>query len=75
MRVILDFSAGKFTMQFGPRERRIQLLSLASKVNALVIPGGCRRGGGILGFQMTVALLHKIECNIIIFNSLYYSTF
>ena len=46
MRVILDFSAGKFTMQFGPRERRIQLLSLASKVNALVIPGGCRRGGG-----------------------------
>ena len=47
MRVILDLSAGKFTMQFGPRERRFQLLSLASKVNALVIPeiqGG--RGGG-----------------------------
>ena len=38
MRVILDLSAGKFTMQFGPRERRFQLLSLASKVNALVIP-------------------------------------
>lgn len=51
MRVILDLSAGKFTMQFGPRERRFQFLSLASKVNALVIPeivipeiGG---GGGI----------------------------
>ena len=66
MRVILDLSAGKFTMQFGPRERRFQLLSLASKVNALVIPeivgGG---GGGGRGFQMIVALLHKIECNMI----------
>ena len=52
MRVILDLSAGKFTMQFGPRERRFQLLSLASKVNALVIPeivgGG---GGGSEGFK------------------------
>lgn len=46
MRVILDFSAGKFTMQFGPRERRIQLLSLASKVNALVIPEIVGEGGG-----------------------------
>ena len=48
MRVILDLSAGKFTMQFGPRERRFQLLSLASKVNALVIPeieGGWGGGG------------------------------
>ena len=48
MRVILDFSAGKFTMQFGPRERRIQLLSLASKVNALVIPEIVGGGGGDL---------------------------
>ena len=30
--------AGKFTIHFGPWERRIQLLLLASKVNALVIP-------------------------------------
>lgn len=29
-------SAGKFTIHFGPRERRTQLLSLATKVNALV---------------------------------------
>ena len=46
MRVILDLSAGKFTMQFGPRERRFQLLSLASKVNALVIPEIEGGGGG-----------------------------
>jgi len=48
VRVILDFSPGKFTMHFGPRERRIQLLSLASKVNALVIPEivGVLGGGG-----------------------------
>ena len=46
MRVILDLSAGKFTMQFGPRERRFQLLSLASKVNALVIPEIEEGGGG-----------------------------
>ena len=65
MRVILDLSAGKFTMQFGPRERRFQLLSLASKVNALVIPEIVGGGGGICGFQMTVTLLHKIECNMI----------
>ena len=30
-------SAEKFTIHFGPRERRTQLLSIASKVNALVI--------------------------------------
>ena len=46
MRVILDLSAGKFTMPFGPRERRFQLLSLASKVNALVIPEIVGGGGG-----------------------------
>ena len=33
-------------MQFGPRERRIQLLSLASKVNALIIPEFVEEGGG-----------------------------
>ena len=48
MRVILDLNAGKFTMQFGPRERRFQLLSLASKVNALVIPEIVGGGGGDL---------------------------
>ena len=47
MRVILDLSAGKFTMQFGPRERRFQLLSLASKVNALVIPEIVGGGGDL----------------------------
>ena len=47
MRVILDLSAGKFTMQFGPRERRFQLLSLASKVNSLVIPEIMRGGGDL----------------------------
>ena len=53
MRVILDFSAGKFTIHFGPRERRIQLLSLASKVNALVIPEvvGGWGGGESEGFK------------------------
>ena len=38
--------AGKFTIHFGPRERRIQLLLLASKVNALVIPEIVGGGGG-----------------------------
>lgn len=56
--------AGKFTIHFGPRERRIQLLLLASKVNALVIPE-IVGGGGVRGFQMTVALPHKIGCNMI----------
>ena len=55
--------AGKFTIHFGPRERRIQLLLLASKVNALVIPEIV--GGGVRGFQMTVALPLKIGCNMI----------
>ena len=57
--------AGKFTIHFGPRERRIQLLLLASKVNALVIPEIVGGGGGVRGFQMTVALPHKIGCNMI----------
>ena len=38
--------AGKFTIHFGPRKRRIQLLLLASKVNALVIPEIVGGGGG-----------------------------
>ena len=44
-----DISAGKFTIHFGPRERRTQLLSLASKVNALVIPE--IMVGGSVGFK------------------------
>ena len=47
--------AGKFTIHFGPRERRIQLLLLASKVNALVIPEIVGGGGGSEGFKL---LLH-----------------
>ena len=43
--------AGKFTIHFGPRERRIQLLLLASKVNALVIPEILGGGGGSEGFK------------------------